>query len=75
MRQVRATAVGLLAGVALSLPLLFPAAARPANPVLIAKSGYHDAYKISLTFVSGRSVGHNIYVPESVGGTKFTLSF
>src|SRR5690242_2730661 len=56
MRQVRATAVGILASAALSLVLLFPAAARPANRVLIAKSGYHDAYTISLTFVNGRKV-------------------
>ena len=56
MRQMRAAAVGILAGVALSLLLLSPAAARPVNRVLIAKAGYHDAYKISLTFVNGRKV-------------------
>jgi hypothetical protein len=56
MRKVGATAAVILAGGALSLLLTLPAAARPANRVLIAKSGFKDTYTISLTFVNGRKV-------------------
>jgi hypothetical protein len=47
---------GAVAVGALSLLLLVPVGARPANRVLVGKSGYHDAYKISLTFPDGRRV-------------------
>src|SRR5262245_22200257 len=36
--------------------LVLAASAHPANPVLIAKSGFHGSFRISLTFPDGRPV-------------------
>jgi hypothetical protein len=36
--------------------LAFAAAARSANPILIAKSGFHNKYVITLTFPNGHKV-------------------
>jgi hypothetical protein len=47
--------LGLLTTVATGLVLLVPAAA-PANRVLVAKVGFHDAFRISLSFPDGRKV-------------------
>lgn len=46
----------LLAGAATSVALLTPSAALPAIPVLVARSGFHGAFKITLTFPDGRKV-------------------
>jgi hypothetical protein len=49
--------VGLLIAVAAAaVALLAPSAARPAIPVLVAKSGFHGTFKITLTFPDGRKV-------------------
>jgi hypothetical protein len=49
--RILVTAAAAAAGL-----LLLVSPATPANPVLVAKSGYHDAYRISLTFPDGRRV-------------------
>jgi hypothetical protein len=36
--------------------LAFPATARPANPMLIGKSGFHNKYVITLTYPNGHRV-------------------
>jgi hypothetical protein len=46
----------LLAGAAAAVAVLAPSAARPAIPVLVAKSGFRGAFKITLTFPDGRKV-------------------
>jgi len=46
----------LIAGAAAAVALLTPSVARPAVPVLVAKSGFHGAFKITLTFPDGRKV-------------------
>lgn len=46
----------LLAGAATVVALITPSVARPAIPVLVAKSGFHGAFKITLTYPDGRKV-------------------
>jgi hypothetical protein len=46
----------LLAGLAAGVALLAPSTARPATPMLVAKSGFHGAFTITLTFPDGRKV-------------------
>ena len=54
-RRALPTAIAV-AGGATAIALLLPGVARPANPVLIGKSGYHNAYRITLTFPNGKLV-------------------
>jgi hypothetical protein len=46
----------LVAGVAVAVAFLAPAAARPATTTLVAKSGFHGAFTITLAFPDGRKV-------------------
>lgn len=47
---------GLISGIALVLALAFAPPGHSANRILIGKVGFHDAYRISLAFPSGRRV-------------------
>ena len=46
----------LLAGVAAAVAFLIPSTARPGVSVLVARSGFHGAFKITLAFPDGRKV-------------------
>ena len=56
MRRPARFASTVLAGGTIAGALLLPSVARPANPVLIGKTGFRDAYRITLTFANGRPV-------------------
>ncbi len=59
--RVQRRAVGLLLGVTVAVTLLIGSllmagVVRAANPILVGTVGLHNAYKINLTFPSGRKV-------------------